>query len=477
MVKIFNPYNGQDTLGATIANLGKQLFGDNTANAINSEKLYAAQRENAETDNLMKRVAQGGGAQALASDPVAQAMILGAGMKPGAFGDLGLLGAATQFGAADPRTQNFQVGTGQSFSNTADAFNAKLAEDRRSTDMASADRRYGVDQSIGQQRYEFDNKPINAIGANGQPVFAPQGQAATGGYSPVLSNTETQGTLARQNFGSMGALPANEQEYLGANISADKRTPKNYILNGQNFLTYDGVTDVRGQPLPSGGYIGNVQGGAADAGLTNSVTTDVQKNILSNNKFKNLAALTREYAQKDPNNFGIPGFIKGTVQDVAQLAGTVAQGLGYNDVETAVTSALADAQRNGVDPSLISGLYDPNLSGLHTLSDLMVYSAAEALAGQSGRSVSDKDVQFFKRIVGDPRDIFMNQQKYLTKLTQIERILDMNQATLRDAQMNGAVPNMGAGQVPPETAVPAPQAPVIEETWQRGPDGRLMRAQ
>src|SRR5690606_9723039 len=437
------------------------LFGDNTANAINSEKLYAAQRENAETDNLMRRVAQGGGAQMLASDPVAQAMILGSGVKPGAFGDLGLLGAATQFGAADPRTQNFQVGTGQSYGNTADAFNAKLAEDQRSANLASADRRYGVDQSIGQQRYEFDNKPISAIGADGQPVFAPQGQAATGGYSPVLSNTETQGTLARQNFGNMGALPANEQEYLGANISADKRTPKNYILNGQNYLTYDGVNDVRGQPLPSGGYIGNVQGGAADAGLTNSVTSNVQNSILANNKFKNLLNLTREYAQKDPNNFGIPGFAKGVVQDTAQLADTVSKGMGYDSIDTAVTSVLADAQRNGVDPTLLSGLYDPDLAGLHTLADLMVYSAAEALAGQRGNNVSDKDVRFMKNIVGDPRDIFMSQQKYLSKLSQVERILNMNQAAMRDAQMNGAVPNMGAGQVPPETAAPAQPAPVI----------------
>ena len=76
MVKIFNTLRGPDPLGAAFANLGKSLFGDTTANAINSEKLYAAQRENTEMDNLMARAAKSG-VQNLGADPITQAILLG----------------------------------------------------------------------------------------------------------------------------------------------------------------------------------------------------------------------------------------------------------------------------------------------------------------------------------------------------------------------------------------------------------------
>lgn len=463
MVKIFSPLRGEDPIAKTFRDLGQQMFGDQTSNALNNEKLYAAQRQNTETDNLMRRVAGGGGVQALGSDPISQAILLGSGYDPGKFGQVGLMGAANQFGAADPRTQNWQVGTGQSFDNTASAVGQKLAETARANNMQSADRRYGVDQTVGQNRYEFDNKPQAALDAQGNPVFAPQGQATNGDFQPVLSDTERKGTIVGQNFDNLSKLDPNQQEYLGAlpGSAGGSRTPKNYIVAGPSgkpttFVTADGVTDLQtGQPLPPGGYIGNVQGGAGDVGLTNSTQSGVQQNVIANNKFKNLLTLTREYATKDPNNFGLPGFVKGTVQDVGQLAGTLAQGLGYKSIEDAVNQVQADAIKNGVDPGLISGVFDPNLAGLQTLSDLLAYSAAEALAGQSGRSVSDGDVKRFQAIVGNTSDWFMNQQKYLAKLAQIERILDINQKSLADAQQNGAVPQFTGSDGTDHTPPPA----------------------
>jgi len=520
MVKIFSPYSGGDSLGASIAKLGQQMFGDTTGNALNSEKLYDAQRTNAETDNLMKRIAGGGGAQMLASDPVTQALMVASGYKPRDFGDMGLLGAATQFGATDPRTQNFQVGTGQSYDNTSDAFNTKQNEVVRNNNLQSGDRRYGVDQNNATElykfgnvsandvvkndetrrnnnmqssdrlygdnlaskdrRYEFDNKPIAAIGPSG-PAFVPQSGATAPGIAPVMSETDQKGTLLGKNFDNLATLDPMQRQVLGANpTEAGSRTPKNYISNGKSFITYDGVTEAgSGQPLPPGGYIGTVQGDASGTGLTNAVTSDVQKGIIANNKFGAILAATREAATKDPNNFGLPGFIKGTAQDINQIAQNLAQGFGFKDAQTAIDTAAASAIQNGIDPNLISGVFDPNLSELHTLADLMVYQAAEALAGQSGRSVSDKDVLMFKKIVGDPRDWMMTQQKFLSKMAQVDRILQISQNTLNSAQHNGAVSNANP-VVPPSSAdvpAPAPQggAPVVHEEWGRGPDGSLQR--
>ena len=452
MAKIFNSFSGPNPIATVLGDLGKQMFGNNTANAINSEKLYAAQRQNTETDNLMGMAAKMG-VHSMAADPVAQALLIGSGYKPSDFGDIGLMGAATEFGAADPRTQNWQVGTGQSYDNTAGAFGSKLAETARNNDMASSDRRYGVDQSVGQQRYEFDNKPMDVLGPDGTPTFGPQGSLVGSGMQPILSDADRKGTLAGANFGNMGALPAAEQNYLGAN--GGTKTPRNYITpDGQSFITYDGVTAAQtGQPLPPGGAIGSLEGGAGDVGLTNSTQSGVQQNILSNNKFTNLLALTREAAQQDPTNFGVPGFVKGMAQDLTQIAQGMAQGFGYRDAEEYINTARNDAAAAGIDPGLLSGIFDPGLSEVQTLGDLMVYSAAEALAGQSGRSVSDKDVQFFKGIVGDPQSWLMSQEKFLAKLAQLERIVQSNQGVLSAAQQQGAVP-MGSPQAPAAPAAP-----------------------
>lgn len=461
MVKIFNSFKGTDPLGAAFANLGNSLFGDKTANALNSEKLYAAQRENSEMDNLMSRVGQSG-AQNLGADPIAQAILLGSGYDPSKFGQVGLMGAATGFGAADPRTQNWQVGTGQAYDNTAGAFGQKMAETTRNNDMQSADRRYGVDQSIGQQRYEFEAKPMPALGLEGLPTFAPQGQLAGGGYAPILSETEQKGTLLRDNFGNLPALDPMQRQVLGANPSETSRTPRNYVTPQGSRITYDGVTDAQtGAPLPPGGYIGSVEGGAGDVGLTNSTLSGLQQQDFANTKFGRLLGMTRDLASRDPMNFGIPGFIKGVASDLNALAGGVAQGLGYNGMQEAMAVVRRDAAVNGISPDLLAGVFDPNLAGLHTVADLLVYSAAEALAGQAGRSVSDKDVQFFKGIVGDPRGWMMNQQKFMAKLDQLEQILNVNSQTVRE-YLGGApagAPQPGAPAAPNS----GPQPGAIED--------------
>src|SRR5690606_32114269 len=255
------------------------------------------------------------------------------------------------------------------------------------------------------------------------------------------------------NWDTLDQLPPEQRAVLGAEPNAATASGvKNYILpDGRVLLTRDGQTDMQGNPLPPGGYLGTVEGSAKDVGvLTNAATTAVQEQKLAVQKFRGLLALTREVAEKDPTNFGLPGFIKGTVADVALLADGIAKGLGYNGAAQAIAEARQRAVANGVSPTLISGLFDENLSGLHTVADLLVYSAAEALAGQSGRSVSDKDVQFFKEIVGDPRSWLMSQDKFLAKMDMLERIINTTGGVLDEALFNGLTPGQPTPQQPGE---------------------------
>lgn len=438
MPKIINPFRGTDPIAQTLSQLGQTMFGDQTGAAKRKEDLYAAQRTNAETDNLVGLIGQKGSFGSFKS-PIGQAMAFAAGMKGGDMGDYALADAGLNFGAADQRTQNAQVASGQSYDNTADAFGAKLAEVARNNDMQSGDRRYGVDQSVGQQRYEFDNKPLPALDATGAPAFTTQG--AFDGFSPILSNAETQGTLARQNFGSMGDLPPAEQNYLGANGAGGEGSIFNYITqDGKTYLTRDGVTDAQtGQALPPGGYKGTVQGTAADVGLTNSVTSGVQGNIISADKFLSTADAMIGLTQ-NPSNFGPVGLAKSLGQEAGQSASALVQLFGGNDVvNKEVDQARQELMSSGLG-QLIPELYDPALPAIDILGGLMVYQGAAALAGQEGRGVSDKDVQFWRQMLGDPKGLFESAQSIKTKMEIAKAVVENHKALAQQYLKSGVTP-------------------------------------
>lgn len=180
-------------------------------------------------------------------------------------------------------------------------------------------------------------------------------------------------------------------------------------------------------------------------GATSPTMNKLQEQQIGAAKMRGLLDYTRSLALKDPTNFGFPGFVKGTVQDVTALTSGIAQSMGYTDINDARSTAQRDIARSGVDPSLLSGVFDPNLPAIQTAADLLVYQAASALAGQSGRSVSDRDVQMFKGIVGDPQNVFSNQEKFLSKLSVIENILSI-QENVNDTAAGGNVTGSASGQ-------------------------------
>src|SRR5690606_26558742 len=158
------------------------------------------------------------------------------------------------------------------------------------------------------------------------------------------------------------------------------------------------------------------------------VKTELQRRGLAHQRLRSLLDTTRELSQ-DPLNFGIPGFVKGALQDAYAMVSGVSAALGYRDAEEARREVARTAVSAGINPELLPGVFDPNLPALHTAADLLVFSAAAALAEQKGRDVSDNDVRYFRRIVGDPRNWMTTQERFLAKLDLLERIAeDYNQA-------------------------------------------------
>lgn len=457
-----NPYGADSPLGAALKNLSTTLAkpSGEAANIHRIEAALALKQKRENTAGL------GDALRNLGTDQfdrrAAIDLAVRGGVSPDHVGGFERYNSANQYGAADQRTSNAVVGAGGAFNSTA--MGAREAE-------AAATGRTKL--GLAENARQFNDKPYEALGPNGQPQVMTQSSAV--GQRPILSEANVKGVRLDQNFGNVGDLPPAEQRILGAQGTGTP-TPRNYVHNGVNYITNDGLTDARsGQPLPPGGHIANAQGPADAVGLTKTVRGGLQKQNIANDKFKSLLALTRKTAEEGESNFGVPGFVKGAVQDASAVADGLSRGLGYTGLQEGLASARERAIQAGVDPGILSGVFDPTLPKLHSLADLTVFAAAEALAGQSGRSVSDKDIKFFKNIAGDPREWSMSQQKYVAKVEQMGEVLDMYQGVI-DKHLPRGNPAAGPGApgaaASPMSPAPGmqPQAPPVVK-WGRGPDG------
>jgi hypothetical protein len=503
MVKIINPMQGSDPLAQVLSNLGQQMWGDRSGGMLKAEQLYAAQRENAETENLMNLIATGGGAHALGASPMAQAMMVGSGYDPSKFADMGLMGAATGYGARDSRTRDWQIASGNPASDTFEAFDATLAETARNNDLQSTDRRRGDDLTNARLWGQFQNEPVAAVGPGGSifgtnasvvnnpdmrpPVSETDARgAAFQSLFPTLdplqqrtamdaapSNSQVQGAIAAREFGNMGALPAPEQTYLGADPAGRTSTPKNYILpDGTVRITYDGVTAADTGERLAGGYIGTVQGGAADV-LPNTVRTGAINALSAAERFNYLADRAKEIATTDRTAFGALGRAQGLTYSAVNFLNTIGQVVGGTDFVTGVQKVEQGIINNpNLDPELkqhLLGEFNPNVPKIQSVAAMLAYVGAETIANQSGRDISNQDIQTIKTIIGDPLSLLATPEDFLARLSEAQAYVEQSTAISRRLLEGGpdAIGGAPAPTAPPPNRVApgadaafAPQAPV-----------------
>lgn len=470
MPKIISAFASPSPIGRMMSSIGRQLT-RNAPSALDQQKLYDLQRQSTEIENLARLTAEQG-AHALGSNPQAQAMLLLSGLDPSKFGDVGLMSSATTLGAKDPMTQDWQVGTGQPFANTFDAFSTKAAETARNNDMQSADRRYNTDQRVHETARQFNMEPKPVRRADGSIGFERRNDLPLNGNQPILSETETKGGFLQEHFDDLGALSPEQRQVLGANPSSSGRTPRNYIAPDNTVhMTYDGVTDAQtDELLPPGGHIGTVEGSAADVGVSNRVEAGLQDELISGAKLGFLFDEAMDLTELDPTLFGPVGLGRSLLQELAQGASGIAQLFGPDSQGAAeLRQAQEDLRANGLAGALPE-LYDPNLSKVQTLWGLIVYQGAATLAGQSGRSVSDKDIGFMKQILGDPQSLFSSAQSMRSKLTTAKSILQRFSEISSDALREGAPLSTAPGAPtqdgpPTETSTWTPEE--IEDAYAR----------
>lgn len=266
-------------------------------------------------------------------------------------------------------------------------------------------------------------------------------------FAPNLSKDTVEAT--RNALGTAGALrfddPIQRQLALDEKATSYENLMPGYTLSPGQIKFGPDNKIIQSAPFKTGGgsYIEqpdgtiiSIDGGAPP--LRPNVQGDLQSQQVNSAKLKNLMDYTRSLASEDQMNFGFPGFVKGSVQDVSTLLSGVTTALGYEQPEQAVNEARQSIIASGVDPTLFSGLFDPTLPALQTASDLLIYQAAAALAGQSGRDLSNQDVANMRRLVGSPTDLFTSQAKFLSKLNVISEILNMNDQVV-DQTLGGNV--------------------------------------
>jgi len=125
--------------------------------------------------------------------------------------------------------------------------------------------------------------------------------------------------------------------------------------------------------------------------------------------------------ESDPNDFGITGFARGLARDVGQQV-LAARGLTFDEL-AAVARAETDEDANADAVSEFFDLsgYDGDSRQLERDARLLAYQAASVIARQTGRGLSDRDLQQFRDALGDPMRWDGNKPAYLQSLEDFDR--------------------------------------------------------
>lgn len=376
MPKIINAFraNGGGA-GQMLQELGQAMFGDQVTGDLKRAQLYGAQRENTEMDNLMSSVQSGGTYDNLAN-PNTQAQIIGSGYDPSKVADLARAEASAKFGAQSDEAARAAVGAGGAYSSTGQAFGQTMAEQQRQFNMMPT---------------EINNGQQNVYASREDALGMPTGVNAT-----------------------------------------TARKPFNIIHpDGTVTLSTDGLTDLNGQPISKPGYIGTVDGGASEV-IPKPVINNEASATVANQKLNSIMNMA-ESMTSDPTLFGPVGYARTLGQEIGQgmqgVASLFAEGgqgaSELNEARQQIASAgLAD---------LVPEMYDPNLSKVDAIWGILLYQGAAALAGQNGRSVSDKDIAMMRGIMGDPKGLFSSAESMKAKLGVVRQMLSAMDGVSRNA--------------------------------------------
>lgn len=253
--------------------------------------------------------------------------------------------------------------------------------------------------------------------------------------SQPMSESEWKAGVLAKNFDNLDKLNPMQQNVIGA-------LPKKGMSASMN---------------PETGEFEFSMGGDAATGMDKPITKDYQKSLAANQELKSMATALSSLVQANPSAVGATGNIQRIGQNAADVAGVATKMFGSPEgTEQALATAAADAAAHGVSLE-----FNPQLPLITRLHNLMIYKAADALAGQSGRSVTDADIRRVVGMVGDPESWLEGPKAYQSGLGFINNMADINIKRSSEMLKAGTVApvmpggNSTAGALPVDTGAPA----------------------
>ena len=297
-------------------------------------------------------------------------------------------------------------------------------------------------------------------------------------FAPTLS--EDRIGAARDALGTAGALrfenPVDRQlaldekattygaysEGLERDIEADRNKLMS-VSPGSHIFDPKSRQSIFNAPTKKGGgsYIQQPDGTiiSIDGGVPgkNEVGTTVNNQIQEQQVALEILdqgiGYTVTLAQDNPANFGFQGKAKSKLQDVNMMLNGISKTLGYEEPEQAfnsiVNTEMNKRKKEGDTFEYLNQLYDPNITALEKSRTLLAYQAASALGGQSGRSVSDRDVKQWLDQIGDPQSFFMNQDKFISGMKYLKDQINIRKKVL-SATTGGNVTGAGYEEPNPD---------------------------
>lgn len=247
--------------------------------------------------------------------------------------------------------------------------------------------------------------------------------------SKPRSRTEVEGQFLADNFSNLDKLNPYQREALGA----EPKKGTAFSVAPDGTVTYE-------------------SGGSAATGLAKSNVATQQKNLEANQQLLRMVDQLESLVDSDPTIVGPIGNIQrgaqtafDTADNLTKMFGSVE---GYN---AELEQARQLAARNNLSLD-----FNPNLPNVIKLNNLLLYKAAEALAGQSGRSVTDNDIKKIRAVTGDPGSWIEGPRAYKSGLSLLRNIANANIETTGKILGSGTVDSLMPGAPQPSLGGPAP---------------------
>lgn len=143
----------------------------------------------------------------------------------------------------------------------------------------------------------------------------------------------------------------------------------------------------------------------------------------------NLSDVYNLVESRPASEFGTPGGLQALAQGIGQQV----LGLAGMPLDVIIGQARGDAVSMGVTERRAEEVFNPSLTEVQQTLRLLAFSAASAIGGIEGRTLTDRKLDEFIQAVGNPRDPLNSRGAVLTRLRQLDRLIinDLN-AVRRD---------------------------------------------